>query len=353
MTGARNLLWAILCMSIAALTACSDSPPILIGFSGQLTGKISDLGVHGRNGAMLAIEKINSTGGINGRTLKLLAKDDENTPEGALKADKALFRAGVVAIIGHMTSSQTVAAMPFINQKGIVVISPTTSTPELSKKQDSFFRVVVENSTRSKELADYAHSALDIDTVVTVADTNNKSYSLSFVNNFNTNFEQLNGKVLKNITYSSTQSTSWNNVINTLIESKPDAVLLICPAQDAVSLVQRIRSADLNIQILSTGWAYTEKLLHWEEMMSKTLYSSSTTPQTIPTPNSSNFGNYIRVDLETTQISHQHLDMKPFLHWQKASRKQTVQQKDSQKQWLPAKTSQGSSVISDLIRSVM
>lgn len=123
-----------------ALSACSsDSSPIIIGLSGQLTGELADLGVPSRNGAELAIEAVNAAGGINGRKLKLIAKDDGNTPERALQVDQELVAAGAVAVIGHMTSSQTMAVMPFFNENRVVLLSPTASTPILTRKQDYFF----------------------------------------------------------------------------------------------------------------------------------------------------------------------------------------------------------------------
>lgn len=243
--------------------ACGESSPIIIGFSGQLTGKMSDLGVYGRNGSMLAVEKINAAGGINGRPLKLVYEDDQSTPEGAIKADKALVEAGAVAIIGHMTSSQTMAAMPYVNKHGIVMVSPTTSTPKLTGKADSFFRTIVENPLQSKELAEYVHSALDINTVVAVAESDNQSYSFSFTNGFERLFKKLGGTVVDTITYSASQPPNWDPIIDTLIAKKPDAILLTCPAQDAVSIVQRIRNSGLETKILSGAWAYTEKLLKW------------------------------------------------------------------------------------------
>ncbi|MGM0611741.1 MAG: ABC transporter substrate-binding protein, partial [Thermodesulfobacteriota bacterium] len=58
------------------LFACGERNKILVGFSGPLTGKYSDLGVQGRNGVTLAIEEINAQGGLNGRKLELIPKDD-------------------------------------------------------------------------------------------------------------------------------------------------------------------------------------------------------------------------------------------------------------------------------------
>ncbi|MFO7717430.1 MAG: ABC transporter substrate-binding protein, partial [Desulfohalobium sp.] len=92
---------------LAGLGACGQDP-IRIGFAVPLTGVYSDLGVHGRNGATLAVEEINDRGGIHGRSLRLLPRDDGNSAAQAKAVDRELIDQGVVAIIGHMTSSQSV-----------------------------------------------------------------------------------------------------------------------------------------------------------------------------------------------------------------------------------------------------
>ena len=261
---ARHILRTlIVCCMLLTLPGCGDSSPILIGFAGQLTGKSADLGVHGRNGAMLAIEKINESGGINGRPLQLITVDDGNTPEGAIEAGRELVDKGVVAVIGHMTSSQTVAALPFINQHDIVMVSPTTSTPELTGKVDSFFRLIVENGIRGRALADYARSALDVDTVVTIAESDNRSYSFTLVETFGRRFTEFGGALVGSLRYSSSDSTGWDHIVDTVIQLKPQAVMLACPAQDAVSILQRLHAAGLHPQVLSGGWAYTDNLLLW------------------------------------------------------------------------------------------
>lgn len=260
---AKKLQAILFILLVFLFTACGNSDPILIGFSGQLTGRISEIGVFGRNGAMLAIEVINASGGIDGRPLKLIAVDDGNTAETAIAADKKLVEQGVVAIIGHMTSSQSVAVIPFMTETNTVYVSPTASTPVLSGKKDSFSRVMVENTVHGAELAHYTRSALDIDTVLTIADLDNKSYSLTFTEAFADSFKSIGGKILKQDTYSSRANEGWDAIIDNIIDLNPDAVLLSCPAQDAASLVQRMRTTGLSTKIISGAWAYTQKLIQW------------------------------------------------------------------------------------------
>jgi len=252
---------ALLCL--LSLYACGDSTPVIIGFSGQLTGKLSDLGVYGRNGTVLAVEKINATGGINGRPLHLISKDDKNTPQGAIEADKELIEAGAVAIIGHMTSSQSLAALPFTSESGIILFSPTASTPQLTDRADSFFRAVMDNSDLSRELAEYAHSALDASKVIAISEIDNSSYSKPFAESFKRTFEQLGGNVADIIPYSSSNIKDWEEIVTTVAKHVPDAILLNCPAHDAIAIIQRVHAFNPDLIILSGAWAYTDELLKW------------------------------------------------------------------------------------------
>ncbi|WP_243546414.1 ABC transporter substrate-binding protein [Pseudodesulfovibrio tunisiensis] len=245
---------------IFMLAGCGDNTPILIGFSGQLTGKNAILGVHGRNGAQLAVETINKAGGINGRPLKLLAHDDGNTPEGAVQADGKLIQAGVVAIIGHMTSSQALAASDFLAQHNVVMISPSVTTTLLTQKKDFFFRLMNDNSHQAGELADYARFALDMETAITVADIDNKSYTYTFTDEFSQAFLKIGGKTLTRLDFSS-KNPNWPALVRTIIQKKPDGVVISSSAKDAAALIAHMNSQGATSQYLSGGWAYTDDLL--------------------------------------------------------------------------------------------
>ncbi|MFT5730449.1 MAG: ABC-type branched-subunit amino acid transport system substrate-binding protein [Desulforhopalus sp.] len=81
------------------LAGCEKKENLKIGFVGDLTGSMSDLGINGRNGVLIAVEERNAAGGIDGQIIELITKDDKHEVEQALKVDQELFREGVVAIL--------------------------------------------------------------------------------------------------------------------------------------------------------------------------------------------------------------------------------------------------------------
>ncbi len=108
----RSLLLPLILL--CGLWACTSRQPLKIGFVGGLTGRTSQLGILARNGVELAVEEANRAGGVRGRLLKLLIRDDQNDHATAVRVDRELMDEGVLAIIGHVTSSMAEAALEAI-----------------------------------------------------------------------------------------------------------------------------------------------------------------------------------------------------------------------------------------------
>jgi len=246
---------------VALLIAGCDRSPMLIGFAGPLTGPYSDLGVHGRNGVQLAMEEINAAGGVAGRRLELLVRDDHGSAEGAVQADEEMIRAGVRAIIGHMTSAQSVAVLPLIQKSEVVLLSPTTSTPELNGIKDYFFRVQPSTDTAAVALAGYAAREMGLSRLAVVLDMGNRAYTESFYRHFLLTFTDHGGSlgVLRNI--DSGVSPDWVDIALLLDSEEHDGVFAILSARDLAALAQAMNSQGLSPSILSSGWAMTEDLL--------------------------------------------------------------------------------------------
>lgn len=236
--------------------------PIKVGFVGGLTGRHSDLGTAGRNGVILAVEEVNEAGGIHGRPVELITKDDKQDPETAVKVDKELIQEGVVAIIGHMTSAMSVAALPLINKEKMLMISPTTSTDELSGMDDFFVRVMAPNNAETDHLARYAFEKAGLRKMAVAYDLSNRAYTERYFRQFRSRFETMGGKVIKVETFRSGPDLPFETNAKALLETDPDGLLIVASALDTAMICQHIRRLGSPLPILSGGWAMTDDLIH-------------------------------------------------------------------------------------------
>jgi len=256
---------AILILSILVLAAigCEKKEnPIKVGFVGGLTGRLSDLGTAGRNGVILAVEGINNQGGINGRPVELIVKDDRQNPEEALKVDRELVDGGVIAIIGHMTSSMSMVAIPFVNKHKVLMISPTTSTNKVTGIDDYFVRVIPPNKSETDHLASHAHKVMGLKKMAAIYDLSNRAYTEGYFNNFRDVFEDLGGKINYVETFISGKDVDFAKSADSLLNTDPDGVLIVTGGPDAAMITQRIRMKGVRDPIFSCGWAMTADLIH-------------------------------------------------------------------------------------------
>ncbi|WP_320006311.1 ABC transporter substrate-binding protein [Maridesulfovibrio sp.] len=243
------------------LSSCSDSP-ILIGFSGPLKGKYSDLGVQGRNGALMAIEDINAAGGVDGRMLELIVKDDQSTPEGAIKGDKELIDEGVSVIIGHMTSGQSLAALRALKDEKIVYLSPTVSTPLVHGIKDNFFRLMSTLTDLSQGLAEYSIDVLNNTRLAVVWDVTNMDFTQPYKNVFIKEFTARGGKLVGEVVIESKdKAVDWQEVVDELKFMNPDAVVMVTAARDLAGFAQYSKLNKADWSILSSMWGYTKELI--------------------------------------------------------------------------------------------
>lgn len=124
-----SALWVAAVVGPAALAG----EPIPIGYVGPLTGTVALLGDEAVKGATLAVEQINAAGGVLGRPLKLFTADNKCTPAEAVSATRnVITRDRVVAIVGQLCSSATLAAMPVLEQEKIPLVVETSTNPMIT-----------------------------------------------------------------------------------------------------------------------------------------------------------------------------------------------------------------------------
>jgi branched-chain amino acid transport system substrate-binding protein len=130
--------------SVVALSACQgtgSSNTIKIGYIGPLTGDAAGLGADTLHGAQVAVDAVNAAGGINGKQVEIVAEDGKCTGADAASAAQKLVNVDhVVAIIGGQCSGETLAAAPITEAAHVILLSPVSSSPDVTKAGDYVFR---------------------------------------------------------------------------------------------------------------------------------------------------------------------------------------------------------------------
>lgn len=235
--------------------------PIPIGFVGGLTGRLSELGVSGRNGVQLAVEEINAAGGIRGRPLNLIIKDNRHDRQQARQAVQSLIDAGVVAVIGHMTSAMSLSTQDIINRRQTLMISPTTSTDQLSGRDDYFLRVATASSLEARAQARYGVNKLGLKRFAVIYDLANQGFTVNFHDHFQEELESLGGKLVCSRPFRSGADLAFLEIAKAVLATEPQGILLISGALDTAMFCQQIRKIDSKVFLFGSGWAQTQSLI--------------------------------------------------------------------------------------------
>jgi len=243
------------------LAGCSKEEPVKLGFVGGLTGRIADLGISGRNGSTIAVEEWNRRGGVNGRPVVLLIADDKQDPVVAKSAVTELLDQGVFAVVGHMTSAMSVTTLPLFNQRQIVLLSPTTTTEDLTAKDDYFFRVCEGNERYARQLATVLTNNQGIKRIAVIYDLGNKAYSESYLNGFRRAFSEAGGRLTDAVSYVSGPEVGFLDLAKRTLTTHPDGILMICNAVDTALLAQQFKKIAPRLALATSPWGATERLI--------------------------------------------------------------------------------------------
>jgi branched-chain amino acid transport system substrate-binding protein len=254
--------WLCICILLgAALLGCGSKDPVLIGFVGGTSGRVADLGISGRDAVQLAVEACNRAGGIGGRPVQLLIRNDEQNPDLARRAVKDLIEQGVVAIVGPMTSDMAMAVAPLLNEAQVVSVSPTATTQKLSGLDDYFLRV---SSTTREYAGKSARYHVKTGTMRRVAATyalSNRSFCENWLENFAAIFTEHDGEIIATIGFAADEGRSFLDVARELLADRPDGILIVANSMDSALFCQQIRKLDAAIPITLADWGATERLL--------------------------------------------------------------------------------------------
>ncbi len=231
---------------------------IKIGAILPLTGDAALYGKRALKGLSLAVEEVNSSGGIVGKKIVLIVEDSKSDSKwGVSAANKLINLEHVKVIIGALMSSVTLSIAPICERNRVILLSPGSSNPKISKAGDYIFRNWPSDSLEGSAMALYATKYLGLKRVAVIAIKNDYGEGLLTV--FSQCFKRLGGKISYSDFYD--KDSNFRELALKAVRSNPDAIYLPGHASGIAILCKMIRELDDSLQILSAVGAESPDII--------------------------------------------------------------------------------------------
>lgn len=201
----------------------ADQSPIKIGWIGPLTGESAIYGEPISKIAQMAVDEINSQGGIDGRNIQLLLEDGKCTGQDAVTAAQKLINVDKVqAIIGGFCSGESIPIIPLAEENKVFLFSPTASSPDLTNISKFFARDYPSDASQGITLANVAYNDMKWKKMAVIQEQT--EYAKGLYTSFSKQFTDLGGQVTKEEFASG--RVDFRTTLNKMKSQKPDAVLI-------------------------------------------------------------------------------------------------------------------------------
>ena len=234
-----------------------NAQEILIGQYASLTGSEATFGINSANGVALALEEVNSQGGVlDGRKIKIITEDDQSKPGQPSAAVKKLISSDrVTAVIGEIASSRSLEAAPICQEAKIPMVSPGATNPRVTEAGDYIFRVCFIDPFQGTVMAKFALDNLKATKVAILTDVRN-DYSVGLTKYFKEYFESHGGKVVMERSFSGGGTDrDFRAQLTSIKTTQPDAIFVPGYYTEAGLIAKQARSLGIKVPLLGgDGW---------------------------------------------------------------------------------------------------
>ncbi len=234
------------CAPQAADDGKAEVGEVVFGFVEPLTGDVSSYGEGNKQAVELAVNEINAAGGIAGKTLRVIYEDGKCNAKDAVNAGNKLINVdGVKYIIGGLCSGETLAIAPLAEDKGVIMMSPGSSSPDITNAGDYIFRDYVNDNFVGAILAEEMYNA-GHEKVALLYSLNDYSQGLAAV--FVSEFEALGGEIVYEESF--VQGTKdLRSLVSKAKEAKADGITFLGYTQSSIAFFKQKKELGLDVPV--------------------------------------------------------------------------------------------------------
>lgn len=205
--------------------ACDAEDPMVVGAAFSLSGPAADIGAQAEEGALMAVEDINAEGGVLGRCLELILKDDGGDPTKASQVTRELVDQDEVSfIVGPFLSSAIGSSIEVTAPAEILhVVAGVLPAAGDAASFPYVFRTEVEASLQSETFVAYMTAAgLTAPALLAV----NNALGTSNIDALGVSLEGTDIEVVAT-EFHETGSTDLTAQMRALMDAEPDVLILL------------------------------------------------------------------------------------------------------------------------------
>lgn len=236
-----------------------SSNTILIGHVASLTGDTATFGVSADEGIRLAMDDINARGGVLGKKVDVITADDRSDgPEAKTAANKLITRDKVVAILGEIASSRSIAMAPVCEDAKIVMLSPGSTNPKVTQGYQWVFRNCFIDPFQGTAMAKFAMApapgGLGLKKFA-VLFPNNSDYGVGLKDFFIDAVKKAGGEILAVEAYAEKTDTDFKAQLTKIKTTNPEAIFVSGYYTEAGLIAKQARDLGLTVPLMGgDGW---------------------------------------------------------------------------------------------------
>ncbi len=253
---------AAACVSVAisvapplpAFGADPSGEPIKIGSLASMTGLNSTFGTSTDKAIRLAEEERNKAGGVLGRPVEIDTADTESsadkTPQAVLKL---IDEDHVVAVLGEVASSCSMAAAPACQQAKIPMLSPSSTNPKVTKLGNYIFRSCFTDDFQGRCISQFTAEDLKLKTAAILTDSKS-DYSTGLTAVLESDFAKRGGQIVAREAYQAGDG-DFKAQLASIKRADPQIVFLPGYYTDIVLIVKQARELGITCPFIGgDGW---------------------------------------------------------------------------------------------------
>jgi len=238
----------------ASSGSSSSSAEIVVGHYASMTGSTAHFGQDTDRAVRLAVDEANAKGGVLGRKIRVVTLDTRgDSAEAANAVNRLIDVEKVVAVIGEVASSLSLAGGRIAQRRKIPMISPSSTNPKVTEVGDYIFRVCFIDPFQGKAMATFARQNLKFEKVAILKDVKN-DYSIGLADAFEKAFTALGGAIVAQQSYSQ-GDTDFSAQVTAIRGTPAQAIFVPGYYSEVGSIARTADRLGLKIPLLGgDGW---------------------------------------------------------------------------------------------------